>query len=295
MKKILLILCGTLLISGAAFAKLTVAASIPDLASIAAYIGGDRVAVFSICQPARDPHTVEVLPSYMVKVSRADVYLKVGLSLDQWADGIVDGARNSSLRVVTCSDNVPVLEKPDRVDAYLAAQGDVHPQGNPHYWTNPDNGVIVARNIADGLIAADPAGATMYNDNLKKFEAEETSKMNEWKAAAAALPFHNIISYHSDWIYFADAFGFTIPAYVEPLPGIPPTPSHLTNLLNIIKSQQIKVIIQEPFYSDEAPNYLVRETGVKVVKISPSCADVSPASYFDHFQQIIGALQAVGG
>jgi ABC-type Zn uptake system ZnuABC Zn-binding protein ZnuA len=291
MKKTLLILCGALLLTSAAFAKLTVAASLTDLASIASYIGGDRVSTFAICQPQRDPHTVEVLPSYMVKVARADIYLKAGLSLDQWADGIVDGARNSKLRSVNCSQGIPVLEKPDRVDAYLAAQGDVHPQGNPHYTTNPDNGVIIARNIADALTAADPGGAATYSANLAKFQEEESRKMAQWKSEAAALSNHQLISYHSDWIYFADAFGLTFPAYVEPLPGIPPTPSHLADLLNIIKSQHIKVIIQEPYFSDDAPNYLARETGVKIVKISPSCADASPSSYFDHFQQIFDALR----
>jgi zinc/manganese transport system substrate-binding protein len=171
------------------------------------------------------------------------------------------------------------------VDAYLAAQGDVHPQGNPHYWLNPDNGVIIARNIAAGLSSADPDGASTYAANLAKFEAEESQKMSEWKQTAASLSNHQIISYHSSWIYFADAFGITFPAYVEPLP----------DLLNIIKSQQIKVIIQEPFYSDEAPNYLARETGVKVVKISPSCADVTPSSYFDHFQQLLSSIKQAGG
>jgi len=295
MKKILLILCGAFLLSTAAFAKLTVAASLPDLASIASYIGGDRVTVFSINRSSNDPHTVEVLPSYMVKVSRADIYLKVGLSLDQWADGIIDGARNSKLRVVNCSQNIPVLEKPDRADASLSALGDVHPQGNPHYWLNPNNGVIVARTIADALTAADPSGASTYRDNLAKFQAEEAQKMTEWKGAAAAFSNHNIITYHSSWVYFADAFGFNIVAKVEPLPGIPPSPSHLANLVNAIKTQHVKVIVQEPYFSDDAPGYLARETGVKVVKVSPSCADANPTSYLDHFQQIFDALKAVNG
>lgn len=293
MKKILIILGFALLISSSAFAKLSVAASIPDLASIASYIGGDRVSTFAICRNTNDPHTVEVLPSYMVKVSRADIYLKVGLFLDQWADGIVEGARNSRIRVVDCGQGFPVLEKPNRTDAYLAAQGDVHPQGNPHYWLNPDVGAVVARTIADAFTAADPEGASTYSANLGKFKAEESRRMSEWKSTISTLPNRNIIPYHSSWIYFADAFGLNIVAYIEPLPGIPPTASHLADLLNVIKTQQVKVVIQEPFYSDEAPNYLARETGVKVIKMSPSCPDPTASSYFDHIQQIIDALKAV--
>jgi len=293
MKRILVILVFALLSSTSAFAKLSVAASIPDLASIASYIGGDRVSTFSICRSTNDPHTVEVLPSYMVKVSRADIYLKVGLFLDQWADGIIDGARNSKLRVIDCGQGFPVLEKPDRTDAYLAAQGDVHPQGNPHYWLSPEVAAIVAHTIADAFTAADPAGASTYSANLAKFQEEETRKVAEWKTIVAGLPTRSIITYHSSWIYFADAFGFNIVAYIEPLPGIPPTPSHLTELLSVIKTHQVKVIIQEPFYSDDAPNYLVRETGVKVIKMSPSCSGTDASSYLDHLQEIFDALKAV--
>ena len=295
MKKTIFPLCCALLWSGAAFAKLTVAASLPDLASIASYIGGDRVTTFSINRSSNDPHTVEVLPSYMVKVSRADIYLKVGLSLDQWADGIVDGARNSKLRVVNCSQNVPVLEKLDRTDASLSAMGDVHPQGNPHYWLNPDNGVILARTIADALTAADPGGASTYSANFAKFQGEEARKMTEWRSTADAFPDHNIITYHSSWSYFADAFGFNIVSKVEPLPGIPPTPSHLAELLNIIRSQQVKILLQEPYFSDDAPGYLARETSVNIIKVSPSCTDATASSYFDHFQQIFNTLKAVNG
>jgi zinc/manganese transport system substrate-binding protein len=295
MKKFLLIVLSLCVWAGSSFATMTVAASLPDLASIASYIGGERVNAFAIARNTNDPHSVEVLPSYMVKVSRAAIYLKVGLGLDQWADGIVDGARNSKLRVVDCSQNIPVLEKPGRVDASLSALGDVHPQGNPHYWLNPDNGALVAKTIAEALTAADPAGATVYAANLAKFQTEESALMSTWKSNAASLPNHNIITYHSSWAYFAAAFGFNVVSKVEPLPGIPPTPGHLAELLDVIKSQQVKVVIKEPYFSDDAPNYLARETGVKILSLSPSCADAAAASYFDHFRQIFDALKTVAG
>jgi zinc/manganese transport system substrate-binding protein len=295
MKKFPIIILGLFAWAGSSFATLTVAASLTDLASIASYVGGERVNAFAIARSTNDPHSVEVLPSYMVKVSRANIYFKVGLSLDQWADGIVDGARNSKLRVVDCSQNVPVLEKPGRTDASLSALGDVHPQGNPHYWLNPDNGALVAQTIAEALTAADPAGASVYAANLAKFQAEESALMATWKSAAADLPNHNIITYHSSWAYFAAVFGFNIVSKVEPLPGIPPTPGHLAELLDVIKSQQVKVIIKEPYFSDEAPDYLARATGVKILNLSPSCSGVAAASYFDHFRQIFDALKTVAG
>src|SRR5262245_16279247 len=150
-------LAGVLGFPAPALAKLRVAASTNDLASIAASVGGDQVEAFAIARPTADVHRVEVLPSSMVKVARADLYLKVGLGLDGWADAIVAGSRNARLRVVDCSRDVAVLEKP--AGRVTAAQGDVHPDGNPHYWLDPANGAVVARNVAAALAQADPAHA----------------------------------------------------------------------------------------------------------------------------------------
>ncbi|MEO5617400.1 MAG: metal ABC transporter substrate-binding protein, partial [Candidatus Eisenbacteria bacterium] len=140
--------------------RLRVAASINDLASIAASVGGEQVEVFSIARPTSDPHRVEALPSYMVKVARSRLYLKVGLGLDQWADALIEGSRNRKLRIVDCSRGVALLEIPTgKVDASM---GDVHPDGNPHYWLDPRNGAQVARTIAAALAEADPANAERY-------------------------------------------------------------------------------------------------------------------------------------
>lgn len=237
-------------------AKVIVGASLTDLGSIASAIGGERVDVFAISRASSDPHNVEVLPSYMVRVSRADIYLKVGLSLDQWADGIIDGARNSKLKLVDCSKGIAVLEKPTgKVDASM---GDVHPEGNPHYWLDPQNGLIIAQTVHDALIAADPAGKEIYDANLAKFSAELTTRLATWKESAGRLTNHTIITYHSSWPYFANAFGFTIVAKVEPVPGIPPTGSHLAELVDIIRQQHVAVVIQEPYFADDGPNYLAQ-------------------------------------
>jgi zinc/manganese transport system substrate-binding protein len=291
MKKIILIIAVWMLSVSAASAKIVVGASLPDLASIAAAIGGDRVDVFSIARGTSDPHSVEVLSTYMVRVSRADVYLKVGLQLDQWADAIVEGARNSKLIVVDCSKGVSVLEKPSgTVDASM---GDVHPSGNPHYWLDPLNGLVVAQNVTDALCAVDPAGAEIFRSNLARFTEDVKAKMSEWTALAAALPNRHIVTYHSSWTYFSHAFGFEIVAKIEPVPGIPPTAGHLAELLKIIREGKITTVIQEPYFSDDGANYLARETGVKVLKIAPSCDGVSASAYLDHFRQIFEMMKMV--
>jgi zinc/manganese transport system substrate-binding protein len=177
-------LCSSFTVS--AHAKVLVAASTNDLASIAASVGGDAIEVFAIARPSSDPHRIEALPSYMVKVSRAKVYLKVGLGLDQWADAIVDGSRNARIQMVDCSAGVRVLEKPSgKVDASM---GDVHPDGNPHYWMDPRNGGPVARNIAEALGKADPANAARFKAAAEAFAKDADACHARNLERAKAIP-----------------------------------------------------------------------------------------------------------
>jgi ABC-type Zn uptake system ZnuABC Zn-binding protein ZnuA len=270
-----------------------IVAAITDLGSIASYIGGDKVEISAIAKANSNPHSIEVFPSYMAKVSRAAIYLKSGLGLDQWSDAIIDGSRNNKVVTVDCSIGISVLEKPTgKVDASM---GDVHPFGNPHYWLNPDNGIIIGQNIETELAKTDPANAAFYSANLERFKKECLDRMTAWKEKLEPLAGAKIITYHSSWAYFADAFGFDIVAKVEPFPGIPPTGNHLSDLVNVIKKEKAAFIIQEPYFSDDAPKFLNRQTGIPVFKSAPSCSDVSPSSYLDHFDSIIHQLTTVSG
>jgi zinc/manganese transport system substrate-binding protein len=277
---------------GAAFAKVRVAASINDLASIASSVGGDAVEAFSIARSTADVHHVEVLPSYMVKVSRAQVYLKVGLGLDQWADGIVDGSRNEHLALVDCSVGIPVLEKP--TGAVNASMGDVHPNGNPHYWLDPRNGAIIARTIAEALSKVDPSHTKDYRARAEAFAKEAEKTWTRAMATADGLPARTMITYHRSWTYFGNAFGIEIAGEAEPVPGIPPTAKHLAELVSLVKARKIPLFLQEPYFSDDAGKFLARQTGLRVVVASPSCDAPSAGSYLMHFQDVMGALARPG-
>jgi len=271
------------------FAKVEIVSSLTDLASIAVAVGGGNVNVLSIARSTADPHSVEVLPSYMVRVSRADIYIRAGLGFDQWADGIIDGSRNAKLHIVDCSERVRILEK--QTTKVTALQGDVHPYGNPHYWLDPANGKMIAEQIHDELISIDPDHREEYTANLTSFLIRVDEKVVEWSAIAEELPSREIITYHESWPYFADAFGFKIVTHVEPVPGIPPSASHLSYLLDIIRGHNILALIQEPYFSDDAPAYLAREAQVRVVKLSPSCENTGANSYLKHFDQIFTVLR----
>lgn len=291
MKKYLLplvaaVFAGVLPVSAA---PVKIAAALPDLGSIAAYIGGDKVDVFTIGRNNANPHAVEVLPSYMIKVSRAAIYLKVGLALDQWSDAIIDGSRNSRLIVADCSAGIMPLQKPaGKVDASM---GDVHPEGNPHYWLDPANGAVIAGNVLAALKKADPVNSDYYEKNYSRFKAELDKRLAGWKAALSGLAGQKVISYHSSWIYFTTAFNLAIAGNVEPLPGIPPTAKHLAELVDTIKRDHISILLQESYFPDDAPKFLARQTGIKVFNLTPSCDSVKADSYLAHFDELISKLQ----
>ena len=276
-----------LLVPAAAFARIRVVASTTDIASIASSVGGDQVEVFSIAKPNADPHRIEALPSYMVKVSRAQVFLEVGLQLDQWADAIVDGSRNDKILKVDCSQGVNVLEKPARVDASM---GDVHPNGNPHYWLDPRNGAVVARNAAEAFARIDAAHAGAYRERAEAFGKECRAAYERNKEIAEKLPSRAIFTYHRSWTYFADAFGLEVVATVEPVPGIPPTARHLTELEQLSKSRKVLLLLEEPYFSKDAGQFLQRGCGVRPVVASSACNTDAAGSYLAHFDAVLAAL-----
>jgi zinc/manganese transport system substrate-binding protein len=276
---------------GTAGAKLRVVASTTDLASIAASVGGEQVDVQAIARPTADVHHVEALPSYMVRVSRAQLYLKIGLDLDQWADAIIDGSHNPDLTIVDCSAGVEVLEKP--TGKVTAVMGDIHAQGNPHYWLDPRNGAIVGRTVAAAFARADPAHAGEYQARAEALAQEIQTHYAAAVQRLASLPSRDLITYHASWPYFAHAFDLTIVGTLEPIPGVPPTGKHLQDLVGLVRERKVPLVVQEPYFSADAADFLERETGVRVAKLSPSCSAATAGSYLAHVDEMVDAV--VGG
>lgn len=264
MKKIIL----TFLITSILFAKINVVASTTDLADIAKSIGRDRIKVISIATGKQDHHYVEVLPSYMLKVKKADIYLKVGLELDLWANQIIDGSRNRKLTIVNCSENIKPLEVPTtKIDASM---GDIHRMGNPHYWLDPENGKIIAKNITKAFISVDPVGRELYENNFDEFIKNVDDSLTEWLQEFNHLQGKKLIYYHNSWPYFDNRFGLKAVQFIEPKPGIMPSPIHLGRLINTIESGDIKLICMETYFSNKAPNFLADKTGIQIVHLAQS-------------------------
>jgi len=250
------------------YGKINIVASTTDLADIAKQIGGKNVSTISIARGSQDPHYVEVLPSYMIKVKRADMYLTVGMELDQWAAQIIDGSRNKHLKIVDCSEHINRQEVPTKkVDASM---GDIHPNGNPHYWLDPDNGKAIAHTIAQNLKIIDPKHAESYEQHLVTFLKSIDDLKLKWAVEYADLQGSKIIYYHNTWPYFNRYFSIVAAAFIEPKPGIMPTPTHLDHLIQLIEGQHIAVVAMEPYFSPKAPKFLQEKTGIKIVKLAQS-------------------------
>jgi ABC-type Zn uptake system ZnuABC Zn-binding protein ZnuA len=292
----LIVLAGLGLASGQEQERLRVVTSTEDLASIARMVGGDLVEVESIAKGTQDPHFVELLPSYMVRVRRAKLYVKVGMSLDYWAQQIIDGSRNARLIVVDASAGLPReqrLEVPTgKVDASM---GDVHPDGNPHYWLDPANGVFIAEAIAEGLGRAYPERSKDWQAGLARFEAELERRIAGWKAEAAPLQGMRIITYHRSWSYFARAFGITVVDHLEPKPGVKPSPSHVASLIGKVQGHDVALVAFEPYFERKTPEMLSRETGIPAITLPPSVGGVPEVkTYFDLFEYDLRILKEKG-
>jgi zinc/manganese transport system substrate-binding protein len=267
MKKYLIILFSLIIFSNS-FAEIKVVATTSVIADIVKNVGGDKVLVDYLCRGDQDPHFLEVLPSYMLKLRKADLVFKIGLDLEKWLPQLIDGSRNDKLKLVDLSVGINKKEVPTaKADA---SQGDVHPYGNPHYWLDPDNSKIMADEIYGALAEESQKDADYFKKNLDNFKSEIDSKLSQWSAKLSAMKQKKIITFHKSWIYFTDRFGLTVVGNIEPKPGIPPTPSHDAELVQLIRSGNIKLILMENFYSDSAPNQIAELTGVKVIKVPNS-------------------------
>jgi len=249
-------------------AKLNVVATLPDLGSVAREVGGDNVDVTVLAKPTEDPHFVDARPSFVVKLREADVLVDGGAELEiGWLPPLLQNARNARIAAgqpgrVEASEGVRLMEVPAQL---TRAAGDVHALGNPHFMVDPIIAKAVAAHIARAFSAVDATHAAQYQTNEKNFENAIDAKLQEW--GTKLLPFRgqSLVAYHDSWPYFAHRFGFNINIFLEPKPGIPPSPSHLAEVISQMKAQKIKVILVEPYQNRKIAEKVAQETGAQVV------------------------------
>lgn len=285
----MLALAGVLvLIPGQASAAVKIVATTEDLASLVREIGGDRVTVEALARGYQDPHFVEAKPSFILKLHGADLLVVVGRELEQaWLPPLITQSRNAKIQpgaagYLDASLGARILEIP--TGQITRAMGDVHPLGNPHYWLSPDNGRRIAQSIQKKLAELAPNDATAFAQRYADFDRRLTEAQKRWEAMMAPYRGLKVVTYHRSWSNFVDALGIEVVGYIEPRPGIPPSPSHTLTLMQEMKRQNIKIILVEPYFDLKTPNAIARDTGAKVLVLTPSVGGVKEVrTYFDLF------------
>jgi ABC-type Zn uptake system ZnuABC Zn-binding protein ZnuA len=266
----------TLLAAGNALAadKLRVVTTTADLASLTRDVGGDRVDAVSIARGYQDPHFVDPKPSFLLLLRNADLLEVIGLELEiGWLPPLLDQSRNAKIRpgaagYLDVSHGVEILDRP--TGAVNRSMGDVHAQGNPHYWLDPGNAVRIAIQIEKKLEELRPADAAYFQQRLQAFKVRINDANKRWTAALAPYRGAKIVTYHNSWPNFVRRFGLNVVGYVEPKPGVPPSPSHTFDLINLIKREGVKVIIMEPYFDHKTPQSVADRTGAQLIVLYPS-------------------------
>ncbi len=275
--------------------KLNIVTTTEDLASIARQVAGDRATIESIARGYQDPHFVEAKPSFILKLQKADVLIAVGRELEiGWLPPLIQQSRNGKIQpgaagYLDASLGATILEIP--TGNITRAMGDVHPLGNPHYWMDPENGKRIAKEIADKLSELRPNDRAYFEQQFTSVATRLDAAEKRWLAQMAPYKGTKMVTYHRSFPNFAERFGLDIVGYVEPRPGIPPTPQHTLDLINEMKRQNVKLVLVEPYFDLKTPNAIGRETGAQVLVMPPSVGGVKEVTdYFKLFDYDINLL-----
>ena len=278
-------------------ALLRVVATTEDLASLAREIGGDKVVVVGLAKGYQDPHNVDPKPSFILEVSRADVLIAVGRELEiGWLPPLITQSRNARIQpgaagFLDASSNVKILEIP--TGALTRAMGDVHPSGNPHYWLDPNNGRLIAQLIQQKFGELDAADRAYFAQRYTDFDRRLAAAEKRWDAMMAPYKGTRLVTYHRSWPNFMERFGLEVMGYVEPKPGIPPSPTHTIELIAEMKRQGVKLVVMESYFDSKTPEKIAAQVGGKVVTLSPSVGGEAAAKdYLLLFEYNVGTLAA---
>jgi zinc/manganese transport system substrate-binding protein len=295
--KLLTVIAAAVLWTAAAHAKLNVVTTLPDLAAIAAEVGGDRIQLTSLARPTEDVHFVDAKPSFIRVLNRADVLIEGGAELELgWLPPLVENARNAKILPggtgrMDASRRIPMLEVP--TGPIDRSMGDVHAAGNPHYTMDPVNGRIIAREMVGLFSRLDRANAGYYETNFQRFDEKLTRKLAEWSRALEPYRGTKFVSYHKSYTYFAERFGLVPVGEIEPKPGVEPSPTHINNLIPKMKAEGARLVLIEPNRSRRTPEYVAKSIDAKllVVPILPGGHEKTK-DFFTWFDYNVGLISA---
>jgi ABC-type Zn uptake system ZnuABC Zn-binding protein ZnuA len=278
-----------------AFSKLKVMTTTTNLKSLVEIIAGDKVSVESFSKGTQDPHYIEAKPSYMLKASRADLLISVGLDLEVgWLPLILRGSRNPKLRhggsgSFIAGEYIETLEKPH--GAITRADGDVHPEGNPHFLLDPVNAITIAGKLKNKLVKMDPENSKFYEKNFVNFNTILQIKIKEWKRRIKAKT--KVITYHKTLTYFYHRFGIDNISLLEPKPGVPPSARHILGVRKKAKAEGVKLAVVENYFEPTVANRVAKGVaGLKVVVVPVSVkGEQGVNTLIDLYEKLVTAVE----
>jgi zinc/manganese transport system substrate-binding protein len=279
----------------AAAQTLRVVTTTADLGSLAQEVGGDKVTVVALAKGYQDPHFVDPKPSFILEVSRANLLIAIGRELEiGWLPPLINNSRNAKVQpgssgYLDASANVKILEIP--TGQITRAMGDVHPAGNPHYWLEPNNGRKIAQAIRDKLSELAPANKAYFAQRYADFDRRLSEAEKRWDAAMLPYKGTKIVTYHRSWPNFMEHFGLDVMGYVEPKPGVPPSPTHTLELIAEMKRQGAKIIVVEPYFDLKTAQSIASQVGGTVLVLAPSVGGAKEAAdYIQLFDYDVNLL-----
>lgn len=294
LKNFLIVLTVCALALPLAAARLQVVTTYPYIANLVEHVGGERVKVHALAGGQWDPHTIMAKPSFIAKLRRADLLVINGAQLEiGWLPPLLNQANNPKVNVgsrgmLDLSRFVKLIDVPDNVSR---AHGDIHPDGNPHYYLDPNNMLPLAEAIAAKLSELDRPGSDAYRRNLGSFQAKWRSKLDEWGTRLAGLKDTLVIEYHKNYDYLLRRYGLKLLGTVELLPGIPPTSKHILELEGKIAGAKVRFILQDIYNPDEASRHLAAKHGIPMIKLPHDVGAVREVEgVFSLFDEIVRRL-----
>ena len=267
----------------AAAEPLRVVTTLASYADIAQAIGGEHVTTTAIASPRFNPHFIEPRPSDVLRLKRADLFIHSGLDLEAWRDPLVNAAGKPALRPggereLDLSHNITLLEIPNAT--VTRAHGDIHLHGNPHYWLSPENGLTIAHAIGAKLALLDPANGEAYRRGTESFTEKLTAAIADWRKLIAPYRGRAIVAYHNEWVYLTDFLKLTSERFLEPKPGIPPSPQHIETIVAYVREAEVTALVQATFHPTDAAEAVATKSGAKVVRICQNVGELPEASSY---------------
>jgi len=275
--------------------KIRIVTTTPTFADIAAKIGGKYVDASSLMKGRENVHNVPPKPSFVMKLRHADFFIHAGLDGEPWVPQLLKTTRKPRIQVgapgnIDASIGITLKEVPDR-GTLSRANGDVHVYGNPHYMTDPLNGLIVARHIRDVLSNYDPDHKDAYQANYEDFEKKIHEMLDRLEKKLAPYRNEPVVVYHKAWPYFLDRFHLVEVGEIEPKPDIPPGPQHLVDLGNLIREKHVRVVIVDTFNPLKVGRKVAEDNGAVAVVLAANVHGIKGADdYFSLFETDIDRL-----